>query len=365
MEKKTPLYECHLAEKGKMVPFGGYLLPVQYGDTGLVKEHLNVRTSVGLFDVSHMGEIFIEGEDALENVQYLFTNDFSKMKNGQIKYTLMCNEEGGIIDDLILYKYTDNKFMGVVNASNKAKDYSWLSSHSFGNVTISDRSENIGLIAIQGPNSRKVLEKLIDSSDFPEKYYTFKENICLDTFKVDISQTGYTGEEGFELYTHSQDVVAIWQLLMAVGKEEGIMLCGLGARDTLRLEAGMPLYGHEMNEAITPFQVGLQFAVKLDKKDFIGKQALVELKSPSRVRVGLKIIGRGIAREESPILVEGKRIGATTSGTHAPYLGYGVAMGFVEKEYTEIGTNVQIEVRGRHLEAEIVSLPFYKKQSLI
>lgn len=360
MDNKTPLYQKHIDLKGKMVSFGGYSLPVQYAGAGLVKEHMAVRDSVGMFDVSHMGEIIIQGSDALKNVQHLFTNDFEKMKDGQIKYTVMLNETGGIIDDLILYKYHDEKYMGVVNASNKEKDFNWIKSHLFGEVEAIDQSDEIGLIAIQGPNARKTLEKIVNSEDFPVKYYTFKENIMIDDMPVDLSETGYTGEEGFELYTKASDTAAIWELLLESGNEFGIQPCGLGARDTLRLEAGMPLYGHEMSEMINPLQVGLQFAVKMKKNDFIGKEAL-EASSIDQVRVGLKITGKGIVREDVPIFMDDKQIGISTSGTHAPFLGYAIAMALIDKEFSEIGQVVEAEVRGRRIQAEVVPMPFYKK----
>lgn len=360
MDKRTPLYQNHIDLEGKIVSFAGYQLPVQYGATGLVKEHLAVRESVGLFDVSHMGEIFIEGADAFANVQHIFTNDFTGMVNGQIKYTLMCNELGGIIDDLILYKYNDQKYMIVVNASNKDKDFDWIKSHLSGEAKVIDSSEEIGLVALQGPNARKTLEKLINEEDLPKKYYTFKEGVNLKGMIVDISETGYTGERGYEIYTNSEDVVKVWELLLEAGKEYGIVPCGLGARDTLRLEAGMPLYGHEMNETINPLQVGLKFAVKLNKPEFIGKEALEENKS-NTVRVGLKIIGKGIVREDAPIFVNGKEIGVSTSGTHGPFLGYAIAMALIDKDYAEIGQEVDVMVRKRQIKAEVVPMPFYKK----
>lgn len=360
MDKKTPLYQKHVDLKGKIIPFGGYLLPVQYADTGLVKEHLAVRESVGVFDVSHMGEIIIEGSDALTNVQQLFTNDFKDMVSGQIKYTLMCNEEGGIIDDLILYKYHDDKFMAVVNASNKEKDFAWITSKLSGDVRAIDKSAETGLIAIQGPKAKATLEKLVKAEDFPEKYYTFKEGILIHGIPVDLSETGYTGENGFELYTKAEDIATIWDLVFEAGEEFGITPCGLGARDTLRLEAGMPLYGHEMSSDITPLQVGLKFAVKLNKDDFFGKSAL-ENSEPERVRVGLKITGKGIVREEALIFADGKEIGISTSGTHAPYLGYAIAMALVDKDKASIGQEVEVEVRKRRIKAEVVPMPFYKK----
>ncbi|MGF2054132.1 glycine cleavage system aminomethyltransferase GcvT [Vagococcus fluvialis] len=360
MNKRTPLYQNHVDLKGKIVPFGGYELPVQYVATGLVKEHMAVRESVGLFDVSHMGEIFIEGKDALANIQEIFTNDFKDMADGQIKYTLMCNEKGGIIDDLILYKYNNQKYMAVVNASNKEKDFEWISSHITGEAEAIDRSEATGLVALQGPKAKATLEKLIKAEDFPTKYYTFKEGVVLGGMIVDVSETGYTGETGYELYTKSEDVVKVWELLLEAGEEFNIVPCGLGARDTLRLEAGMPLYGHEMSEEINPLQVGLRFAVKLKKESFIGKDALLT-NDAEKVRVGLKITGKGIVREEAPIFVKDKEIGISTSGTHAPFLGYAIAMALVDKDYAEIGQEVEVEVRKRRIKAEVVPMPFYKK----
>jgi aminomethyltransferase len=360
MNKRTPLYQNHVDLKGKIVPFGGYELPVQYGATGLVKEHMAVRESVGLFDVSHMGEIFIEGKDELANIQEIFTNDFKDMADGQIKYTLMCNEKGGIIDDLILYKYNNQKYMAVVNASNKEKDFEWISSHITGEAEAIDGSEATGLVALQGPKAKATLEKLIKSEDFPTKYYTFKEGVVLDGMIVDVSETGYTGENGYELYTKSEDVVKVWELLLEAGEEFNIVPCGLGARDTLRLEAGMPLYGHEMSEEINPLQVGLRFAVKLKKESFIGKDALLN-NDAKKIRVGLKITGKGIVREEAPIFVKDKEIGISTSGTHAPFLGYAIAMALVDKDYAEIGQEVEVEVRKRRIKAEVVPMPFYKK----
>lgn len=360
MDKKTPLYQKHVDLKGKIVPFAGFLLPVQYAGMGLVKEHLAVRNNVGLFDVSHMGEIIIEGKDAFPNVQNLFTNDFSEMVAGQIKYTLLCNEQGGIIDDLIVYKYNDDKFMAVVNASNIQKDFTWITDHIDGDVEAINKSEEISLIAIQGPKAKATLEKLISETDFPNKYYTFKENVLIDGMSIDLSETGYTGEAGYELYTKSEDVVKLWDLLLEAGAEFDITPCGLGSRDTLRLEAGMPLYGHEMSEEINPLQVGLNFAVKLSKDQFIGKDAL-EKADIKKVRVGLKVTGKGIVREEAPIFVNDEEIGISTSGTHGPFLGYAIAMALIDREYAEIGQEVVVSVRGRSVPAEVVKLPFYKR----
>jgi len=360
MEKKTPLYECHIERKGKIVPFAGYLLPVQY-ETGLVAEHMAVRNEVGIFDVSHMGEILVEGEGALDYIQKLVTNDCSKMYDGQVKYSPLCNEEGGTIDDLLIYRFNNNKYIFVVNAANKDKDYKWMKSKEGKDVVITDISDEIALIAVQGPNSNKVLRELMDESQIPNKYYTFTENALVAGCQTFVSMTGYTGELGYEIYARPEDVVTIWNELINKGADYGLIPCGLGARDTLRLEAGMPLYGHELGEDITPIEADLGFSVKLNKDDFIGKVALEVKKESKRTRVGIKITGRGIAREDCKVYFEDKEIGITTSGTHLPYLGYAAAMAYVDKEYSSVGTKVLVQVRKKLIEGEIVSLPFYKR----
>ena len=271
MEEKTPLYDCHVELKGKMVSFAGYLLPVQY-EQGLVKEHLAVRNEVGIFDVSHMGEILVEGEDSLSYIQKLVTNDCSKMYDGQVKYSPICNEEGGVIDDLLIYKYNNNKYMLVINAANREKDFKWMKANEFGNMTLSDVSDDIALIAVQGPKSKQVLLKLMDEEFLPKKYYSFKDKVNIAGCEAMVSKTGYTGELGYEIYCKSLDAKTIWNELLEKGKDEAIVPCGLGCRDTLRLEAGMPLYGNELSDSITPLEAGLAFTVKMDKDNFIGKK---------------------------------------------------------------------------------------------
>ncbi len=360
MERKTPLYEEHIKANGKIVPFAGYLLPIQY-EQGLIAEHNAVRTKAGMFDVSHMGEIICEGKDALANLQLLLTNDFEKMVDGQAKYSPMCNEQGGTIDDLIAYKKSENEFLLVVNASNKDKDFKWMLAHQFGEVTFTDVSDDYAQIAVQGPKAMEILGRMTTEESIPKKYYhaVFDGNVagvpCI------VSKTGYTGEDGVELYLKSEDAVELWQALLKEGKEDGLIPCGIGARDTLRMEAGMPLYGHEMNEEITPIEVGLKFAVKLKKDNFIGKKAMEEMGEPKRQRVGLKVTGRGIVREEAEVFVDGQMIGHTTSGTHCPYLGHPYAMALIQSEYAQIGSEVQVVVRGRIIEAVVCEQPFYKK----
>ena len=360
MELKTPLYEAHVALGGKIVPFAGYLLPVQY-QTGVITEHMAVREKAGLFDVSHMGEIVLSGPDALSNVQMLLTNNFSDMEDGQVRYSPMCNDKGGVVDDLIVYRIRSDCYMMVVNAANHDKDAAWISSHLTGDVKFDDWSDRIAQVALQGPQSEAILEKLCVKENIPPKYYTFTKDVDVAGCRSIVSRTGYTGEDGFEVYCATEDAVKLWNALLEAGKEYGLIPCGLGARDTLRLEAGMPLYGHEMNEEITPKQTGFGIFVKMDKEDFIGKKAMEEMGAPTVKRCGLKITGRGIARENCPVYVGDRQIGHTTSGTHCPYLGGAYAMAIVEKEPAPLGSTVEVEIRGKRVPAEVVKVQFYKR----
>ncbi|MDO4453202.1 MAG: glycine cleavage system aminomethyltransferase GcvT [Eubacteriales bacterium] len=357
MEKKTPLYDTHVECGGKIVPFAGYLLPVQY--QGVIAEHNAVRNEAGLFDVSHMGEIMCTGKDALANLNHLLTNDYTTMYDGQARYSPMCNENGGVVDDLIVYKVRDDHYFIVVNAANKDKDFAWMKEHAFGDAVFTDISEEVAQIALQGPKAEAILKKLADEEDIPQKYYSCHFHKTIGGMDCIISRTGYTGEDGFEFYLAAADAPKFWNLLLETGKEEHLIPCGLGARDTLRLEAGMPLYGHEMDDEISPRETGLGIFVKMQKEDFIGKKALEE-REVTKKRVGLKVTGRGIIREHMDIYAGEKKVGISTSGTHCPHLGYPAAMALVEKEYAEIGTKLQAEVRGRRVDAEVVKLPFYK-----
>ena len=359
MELKTPLYDCHVASKGKIVPFAGYLLPVQYTD--VIAEHMAVRQQAGLFDVSHMGEVIISGPDALANINHLYTNDFTNMQDGRVRYSPMCNEKGGIVDDLIVYRMAADKYFIVVNASNRHKDVAWMKEHLIGDAALEDLSDHYAQLAIQGPKSAAILAKVMAPEDIPAKYYTFKDNVTVAGEKCLVSQTGYTGEHGYEIYCRPESASGIWKTFLAAGQEDGLVPCGLGARDTLRLEAAMPLYGHEMDDAITPLETGLDFAIKLQKEEFVGKEAILAKGEPKITRVGLKVTGRGIVREHCKIYAGDQEIGESTSGTHCPYLGGAYAMALVDKAYAGIGTQVEAEVRGRRVAAEVIALPFYKK----
>ena len=360
MEKKTPLYDAHVEAGGKIVPFAGYLLPVQY-KAGVIKEHMAVRTQAGLFDVSHMGEVLCQGPDALANLQMLLTNDFTNMVDWQARYSPMCNENGGTVDDLIVYKKAENDYLIVVNAANREKDYQWMLDHQFGDVTFTDVSDDYVQLALQGPKAIEIIGKLTDAKNIPEKNYHAVFGAEVGGIECIVSRTGYTGEDGVELYLAADKGVEMWNLLLETGKDDGLIPCGLGARDTLRMEAAMPLYGHEMNDDVTPLETGLKFAVKLKKDDFIGKAAM-EAKGTPIKRIGLKVTGRGIVREEMPVSKDGKVIGQTTSGTHCPFLGQAVAMALVDADSCELGDTLQVEVRGRQVEVDVISLPFYKRE---
>ena len=351
--RKTPLYDRHVAAGGKIVPFAGWLLPVQY--SGVIAEHKAVRSACGLFDVSHMGELLLRGADALENVNRLMTNDFSGMAEGQARYSPMCYEDGGTVDDLIVYKCSDTAYFIVVNAANKDKDAAWIGDHLTGACTMEDLSDQVAQLALQGPKAEEILRTM--TADIPEKNYTAVLRGTVAGMSCLVSRTGYTGEDGFELYCAPADASALWDALTA----GGALPCGLGARDTLRLEAAMPLYGHELSAEINPYEAGLGIFVKLDKPDFIGKSALEAARPVKRRRVGLRMTGRGIAREECPVYDGEKQVGVVTSGTHCPWLGQAVALALVDAAYKEPGAPLQVDVRGRRVEAEVVRTPFYKR----
>ncbi len=362
MDKKTPLYEKHLSLKGKIVPFAGYLLPVQY--EGVIAEHMAVRTKAGLFDVSHMGEVAFRGPDAENAINFLVTNDIRGMKIGQARYSPMCNENGGVVDDLIVHKFADDYFVIVVNAANKDKDVAWMRDNLIkGDVSFQDISDSVAQIALQGPSSPAIIRKLMEPGEIPRKYYHFTSGAAVAGKRcLMVARTGYTGETGFEIYCSPEDVQYLWEEITRAGEEHGLIPCGLGARDTLRLEAGMPLYGHEMADDIMPIHTGLGFAVKFEKEDFIGKKVL-ESAENDRTRIGLKVTGRGIVREDCSLYDGERLVGKTTSGTHSPLLGYPIAMAIAENACAEIGKVLHADVRGRRVEVQVIPLPFYKKQS--
>lgn len=360
MELKTPLYDTHVREGGKIVPFAGYLLPVQY-PTGVIKEHQAVRTACGLFDVSHMGEIIIKGPGALKTLNHMLTNDFTKMSLGRVRYSVLCNDRGGCVDDLVVMKFAQDFYFLVVNAANKDKDFAWMKDHLLEDTVCEDVSDDYAQVALQGPKAPEILAKLVAADQIPEKYYTAVQHADLAGMDCLISKTGYTGELGYEILVAKENGEKLWQVLREAGAEFGLIPCGLGARDTLRLEAAMPLYGHEMDDEITPLEAGLGFGVKMEKEEFIGKAALVEKGEPKKIRVGLEVTGRGIVREHEDLYIGDQKIGQTTSGTFAPYLQKAIAMAIVPVEYSEVGTVMEADVRGRRVEVTVIPLPFYKR----
>lgn len=358
MERKTPLYDVHVEEGGKIVPFAGYLLPVQYG-TGVIQEHMAVRQQAGLFDVSHMGEILFTGPTALDTINHLLTNDYNGMAVNKVRYGAMCNADGGTIDDLVVYKFGEERYLAVVNAANREKDYAHMAANVLPGTQCQDISDTVAQLALQGPKAPAILKKLLPEDQIPKGYYTALPKVNLAGMECMISRTGYTGELGYEIYTANENAPKLWKVLREAGEEFGLIPCGLGARDTLRLEAAMPLYGHEMTDDISPLEAGLGWAVK-PEHEFVGREAMLERGTP-RARVGLKVTGRGIVREGQDVYIGAEKIGVTTSGTHLPYLGGAYAMALVDSRYTQVGTQVEADVRGRRVGAEIVPLPFYKR----
>ncbi|MBR6822793.1 MAG: glycine cleavage system aminomethyltransferase GcvT [Clostridia bacterium] len=361
MELKTPLYEEHVRLGGTIVPFAGYLLPVQY-PSGVIKEHMAVRENAGLFDVSHMGEVTFKGETALSTLNHVLTNDYSDMKIGKVRYGMLLNDDGGVVDDLIVYKFREDCYYVVVNAANRHKDVEYMRDKILPGTIMEDISDSVAQVALQGPRSFDIIRKLMKEEDIPKGYYTCKEHVDIDGMDCIISYTGYTGEKGFEIYTANENAVRLWNLLLETGKDDGLIPCGLGARDTLRLEAGMPLYGHEMDDTISPFDTNLGYGVRMDKAEFVGKEGLLKRGEPKIARVGLEMIDRGVMREHQDLYSDDRKIGHTTSGTHCPYLRKAVAMALVEKEYAEPGTELIVDVRGRKLKVRVIPLPFYKRK---
>lgn len=361
---QTPLHAEHIALEGKMVPFAGYSMPVQY-PTGITAEHRAVREAAGLFDVSHMGEFEVRGPDAEALVQRVTINDASRIEVGQAQYSAMVRPEGGIIDDLIVYRFDDH-WMLVVNASNRAKDWQWVERHAEGlDVELTDRSDDTALLALQGPRARAILAPLVDVDLDGIGYYRFARGVVGGAASV-ISATGYTGEDGFELYLAAADAAAVWRLLLDAGTPHGLLPAGLGARDSLRLEMGYALYGNDLDEQHTPLEAGLGWITKLDQGDFVGRDALAVQKQSGVTRrlVGLVLTERGFPRPGYPIVADGRPIGVVTSGVASPSLGEGIAMGYVETEWASAGTEVAVEIRGRAIPAAVRRPPFYTKGSI-
>jgi aminomethyltransferase len=360
--KQTPLFSVYANHGGKTIDFGGWELPVQF--TSILEEHDAVRNRAGLFDVSHMGEVDVKGPDALAYVQKITTNDASKLVNNQAQYSIMCYPDGGTVDDLLVYKLADDHYLLVINASNIDKDYDWMKQNLEGNVTVDNVSDQVCQLALQGPLAEKTLQKLTDTDLAQIGFFRFLPEVTVAGFNALVSRTGYTGEDGFEIYCKPEDAKELWNQILAAGKEFGVVPCGLGARDTLRFEAKLPLYGQELSKSISPLEAGVGFAVKVDKETpFIGQEALRAQKADGLPRklVGVEMIDRGIPRSHYPVFVGGEQIGEVTTGTQSPTLKKNVGLALIKKDFAVIDSEVEVEIRGKRLKAKIVKTPFYKR----
>lgn len=360
--RQTPLYETHVKYGGKIVEFGGWLLPVQYG--GILEEHKAVREKAGLFDVSHMGEVLVKGPGALAFLQKLVTNDVSRIADTQVQYTPMCYPDGGTVDDLLIYKRSQNEYFLVINAANIDKDWQWMQDNSAGfEVELTNLSAETAELALQGPLAETILSKLTAAPLSELKYYWFIPETIVAGKTVMVSRTGYTGEDGFEIYCRPEDAPYLWDAIMEAGRPYGLMPAGLGCRDTLRFEATLPLYGHELSATITPIEAGIGKFVALDKGEFNGRTTLAEQKQngPKRKVAGFVLTGRGIPRAEYPVAYEGRRIGTVTTGSYAPTLEKNIGLALVEAGFAKVGQNFDIEIRGKQVPAEVIAKPFYQR----
>jgi aminomethyltransferase len=360
--KRTPLYEQHVALGARLVEFGGWEMPVQY--SSILDEHRAVRTCAGLFDVSHMGEFKVEGTDALAFLQHLVPNDVSRLAINQALYTQLCLPDGGTIDDLIIYHLADNHYMLVVNAANIDNDFAWVEKQASNvNVQIINQSDTTALLALQGPEAQAILQPLTEDDLSTVRYYHCAPG-TVNGINCIISRTGYTGEDGFELYCASSDVSKLWDELRAAGRDRGLLPAGLGARDTLRLEAGYCLYGHELDERTNPLEANLGWTVKLNKDEFIGHDALLKVKEqgPERKLIGIEMVERGVCRGGYTIYEDDQQIGTLTSGAPGPTLNKNIGMGYVATSHAVVGKILHIDIRGKRTAAQIVALPFYKRQ---
>ncbi len=364
MGEKTPLYEWHKSAGAQVIDFGGWDMPVYYSTP--IEEHECIRSSVGLFDVSHMGEIWIEGKDALAVVQKAVSRDISKTAVGKMDLCVMCNEQGGIMDDLTVYKFSEEKMLLVVNAGTAGKDFAQLEGIAKGtgaNVKLSNKTMETGKIDVQGQKAEEVLQKLTKIELGKIGFYRFKEGKVNDKEAI-VSRSGYTGEDGFEIYCLWKDTQEIWERLIEAGAEAGIKPCGLGARDMLRLESGYMLYGNDIDEEHTPYEGVYGWVVDLNKEDFVGRESLAgqREKGISKKLVGFEMKERGIARHGYKIFRGKEEIGEVTSGSFSPTLGKNIGMAYVGNEFKEIGTEIEVEIREQRVKAEVVKMPFYKRE---
>lgn len=357
--KNTSLFETHVALGAKMVPFAGYNMPVSY--SGIKAEHQAVREALGMFDVSHMGEFLVKGKNAIDLLQYVTSNDVSKLEDGKVQYSCFPNGEGGIVDDLLVYRITEEKYLLVVNASNIEKDWNWINKHNRWGVELEDISENMSLLAVQGPKAVAALQKLTQVNLSDISYYSFVTGDLAGVSDVIISATGYTGAGGFELYIPNADAKKVWDAVMQAGAEFGILPCGLGCRDTLRLEMGFCLYGNDINDTTSPLEAGLGWITKFTK-EFIDSERLQAQKANGLTQklVAFEMQERGIPRQHYALVNEGGEvIGEVTSGSESPSTGKLIGMGYVQTAYSKVGSSIWVDIRGKKMAAQVVKLPFY------
>ena len=358
--KRTALFSKHEEFGAKLVTFAGFEMPLQY--EGIIKEHLAVRSTAGVFDVSHMGEFIVKGKNAENFLNYITINDLSKLDTNQAQYSAMCYEDGGIIDDLLIYRYSDY-YMLVVNAANVEKDFDWLNEHLFDEVTLENRSNEISLIALQGPKSREILSKISESDINDLPFYHFIEGRVAGC-EVTIARTGYTGELGFEIYGKNEDIPKIWDALFNIGKPLGLVPIGLAARDTLRLEMKFCLYGNDIDKTTHPYEAGLGWITKVEKGDFIGREAIIKRKeNMTRRLVCIEMLDKAIPRQEYEIFIDEEKTGYFTSGGQSPSLQKGIGLAYINRPHTKSGTEIEVEIRGKRKRAVIVKPPFYKDGS--
>lgn len=363
--KRTPLNAVHRELGGKMVDFGGWDMPVQY-KAGVIEEHMATRLRAGLFDVSHMGEIWVEGRDAIRFMNRLTCNDVTRLADRQVHYTCLTNEDGGVVDDLLIYRFGPGKLFLVVNAATTDKDWEWIIKNKTDDddIELKNASDEYCQIAVQGPHAEKILQKLTDVRLDEIRYYWFEMG-QVDGFEAIISRTGYTGEDGFEIYAAPEYAGQLWNKLLEAGREDEILPCGLAARNTLRLEAAMSLYGHELGDDITPLESGLGWITKLDQEEgFIGGDALAKQKEEGTKRklIGFEMTEQGIARDGFDVYIDGSKVGTVTSGSPAPYLKKNIGLAFLPVEFAKTGQELKIDIRGKHVAAVVVPTPFYKRE---
>ena len=360
--KRTPLHAVEVELGGKMIDFGGWDLPVQF--TGILDEHDAVRNRAGLFDVSHMGELLVRGPQALELLQKTTCNDVSKLSDGRCQYNALLYPNGGIVDDILIYRHAEDDYLVVVNAANSDKDFQWLAdaAKEYSDAEVVNASADYAQLALQGPEAEAILQPLTETALSEIKYYTFTRGRVAGVDAI-ISRTGYTGEDGFEVYIAPAEAENVYRRILEQGKPLGLLPCGLGARDTLRLEAKMALYGNDIDENTTPLDAGLGWIVKLDKGDFIGRDVLVKQKETGLEKklVGFEMVDRGIGRHGYPVMQDGKEVGLVTSGTHSPTLKKAIGLAYLPPRQSEVGTEFQILIRGKEARARVVPTPFYKR----